>query len=276
MLLLAIWLTSYAGCNRVEATKETAKDSAAGLSFSESSSDRIRIHVAAASDLRFVMADLLNEFHSIQSQVEIEPIFGASGVLATQVNQQAPFDVFLSANQQYAQQVVDRGEALAEELFPYAQGKLCLWVPHESLLKVDQENLDNLLGKECRSIAMANDRYAPYGRAARETMESFGVFTALQSKIVVAETASQAAQYVESGNTDAAFIPLSLATAANMKEKGKYWLIPQERYQPLTQFGVILNRTPYPTECRTFKGYLQSEKAKIIFRQYGFSIPGES
>ena len=144
-----------------------------------------------------------------------------------------------------------------------------VWVPLST-------NLDPAAGirvlenPAIKKIAIANPKHAPYGRAAEAALRKLGVYDEVAGKLVVGENISQAAQYVESGNAQAGLIALSLAVAPGMKEKGKYWQIPDSAYAPLDQAAVVLKGSRQAATARAFLEFLKTPAAREIFERYGF------
>ncbi len=247
--------------------------------------------VAAASDLRFVLDDLLAEFHRQHPEIRVQTTFGASGSLFAQIENGAPFDLFLSADLQYPQLLAARGQAAeavdrggdggkggdggpAESaVFPYAVGHLVLWVPQDSPVDVERNGIQALLDSQIRRIALANPRVAPYGRAAEAALRKLGVYDAVQSKLVVGENVSQAAQYVDRGGADAGLLSRSLVLSPALRDKGRYWLVPEDAHPPLLQGGVILRRCRAVAAAWQLQAFLTSDEARPLFARYGFDAP---
>ncbi len=232
-----------------------------------------RIVVAAASDLRFVMTDLQREFHKKYPEIAVEPTFGSSGTLFAQISNQGPFDVFLSADIQYPQQLAGQGLTTPDSLFRYAVGHIVLWVRKDSPLDVELLGTKILIDPRVKKVAIANPKFAPYGRATEAALKKLEVYDSIQEKLVHGENITQTAQFGESGAADVAVIALSLAVAPNMIGKGKYWMIPEDAYPQLEQGGVVLKNSRQQVAANRFCEFLQSPAAKLIFQRYGFVMP---
>lgn len=211
--------------------------------------------IAAASDLNFVLADIAAHYPS-----KLRISYGSSGNFATQIANGAPFDVFLSADIEYARRVAPRADAV----FPYAAGRLVVWVPAGSPL----DPAEALRSQSLRHLAIANPLHAPYGRAAESALRHMGLWEALQPKLVLGENIVQTLQFVESGAADAGIVALSLARAP--QAKGRYSEIASDAYPPLRQGGVILHDSP---QARAFREYLLSTDGRRILKQYGLGLP---
>lgn len=231
--------------------------------------------VAAASDLRFVFVELQKEFLKDHEQVDLKATFGSSGTLFAQISQQAPLDVFLSADVQYAQKLVDNKSAVPDSLFRYAVGHIVLWVRKESPLQVQELGAKALTDPEVKKVAIANPATAPYGRAAEAALKHLGLYDAVKEKLVLGDNVAQTAQFAETGAADVAIIGLSLASAPAFADKGRFWKFPSDSFPKIEQAGVILQNSKQQALAREFCEFLQSEAAQVIFRKYGFEIPDE-
>jgi molybdate transport system substrate-binding protein len=161
-------------------------------------------------------------------------------VLATQILNGAPFDLFLSADMSFPQKVADAG--LADPPIEYGEGTLVLWARKGS--PVQPLTLETLQSSKLHRLAVANPDHAPYGRAARAAIEHLHLTAALQSKLIVAENIAQAALYAETANTDAGLISLTSASTDKFRSEGSYVLIPRDAYPPLAQGAVVLKHSP--------------------------------
>jgi len=179
--------------------------------------------VAAASDLAPILA----------SYSDARFTFGSSGQLARQIENGAPYELFLSANQAYAEQLVAAGKAKPEDLRPYATGRLALWSKSGRF-----KRLEDLLDPAVRHIAIANPAHAPYGEAARQALEKAGLWSRLAPKLVYAESVRQTMQFAQSGNVDVTLTSWSLVHA----RAGV--LVRAEMHAPLTQYGVPIASSP--------------------------------
>ncbi len=235
-----------------------------------------KIPVAMASDLRFVAVELKREFERQTPGIQIEPTFGASGNFFAQLSNRAPFDVFLSADMQYPQQLVEQGLASKKTLFRYAIGHIVLWVRKDSLLPIAEQGAEALKNPRLKKLAIANPKLAPYGRSAEAALKKLGVYDDLKGRLVLGENVTQAAQFAETGAADAAIIGLSLATAPAFQNKGTFWQFPTDAYPRMDQGGVILDNAREPEAAQKWCDFLQTESARTIFIKYGFGLPEAS
>ena len=226
------------------------------------------VRVAAAADLKFALDDVIARFRKEHPGVRVEPVYGSSGTIHAQLRQRAPYDIYLSADIAYPEDLVSRGIAARGDLFSYATGRLVLWVPTSSRLPIEREGLRALAG--ATRIAIANPRHAPYGRAAEAAMRRAGVWQAAERRLVLAENVAQAAQFVESGAADAGIIARSLVLAGPMRGSGRYWEIPGEMHPPIEQGGVILPWASSRDAAVRFRQFLTGTVGQEILVRFGF------
>src|SRR5919106_5640554 len=177
---------------------------AAGQGDSPLAAQAPMVRIAAAADLKFALDDIAARLAKRQPAVRLEPTYGSSGVMHSQLRQRAPFDVFLSADVEYPRDLVSKGIGSARDLFTYATGRIVVWVPASSALPIERDGLRALAG--ANRIAIANPRHAPYGRSAEAALRSAGVWAAVEGKLVLGENVAQAAQFAQSGAADAGII----------------------------------------------------------------------
>ena len=174
------------------------------------------MRVAAAADLNVALGELIARFGA-SHDVDVTVSYGSSGTFYAQLLNQAPFDLFLSADLQYPNELVARGLTLPQTAFTYAVGRLVVWAPAGSPLEIERDGVQALTAASIAHVAIANPEHAPYGRAAVAAMESAGVYDRLRPKLVFGENVAQAMQFAQSGAADAAIVALSLALAPNAK-----------------------------------------------------------
>lgn len=231
--------------------------------------------VAAASDLQFAMGEIAPAFEKATGKT-VKLSFGASGSFVAQVAAGAPFDLFFSADESYPKRLIEAGLAVPESFYRYATGRLVLWVPKESSIDVEQEGMKALLHPTVRKIAIANPAHAPYGKAAVAALQSSGLYERVQSRLVLGENISQAAQFVQSGNAEIGLLSLSHAVAAPLKERGRFWRVPSEAYPPLHQAVVILRRSRDGALAQSLIDFIKGGEGKAILERYGFTLPPEA
>jgi len=126
-----------------------------------------------------------------------------------------------------------------------------------------------------QKLAIANPQHAPYGRAAEEALRKAGVYDAVKNRLVLGENISQAAQFVESGNADAGILALSLALSPGLKEKGRFWRVPEKLYAPIQQGLVLVRASQNPQGAQAFLEYVKSPMTTALLERYGFILPGK-
>lgn len=228
--------------------------------------------VAAAADLQYALAEIVRAF-AARGDPAPRLSFGSSGTLAQQIVHGAPFELFLCADEAYVAQLRSAGRA-EDEGTPYATGRLALFVPAASPIVADRDLAD--LGRAAadgrlRRLAIANPEHAPYGRAAREALRHLGLWSLVETKLVLGENAAQAAQFVASGNAQAGILPLSLAMSPALAQRGAFMTLPAAWHAPLRQSMVLLKGAG--ENARRFQRYLGQEEARAILARHGFAAP---
>ena len=223
-----------------------------------------QLRVAAAADLAPSMPELKQAFESEHPGSRVTVSIGSSVSLEMQIENGAPFDVFLSADVEQPRKLVDSGKAEAESYFVYAQGILALLVPRSH---AEISDLRALSSQQVRKIAIANPQHAPYGRAAVAALKSAGLYEVLHSKIVEGENVAQAAQFVISGNADAGIVSMSAKGLA--KERFAAYPVDPMLYPPLRQAAVLTKSGAGKPLAKDFLDFLKSQKAQGILQQHG-------
>ncbi len=230
--------------------------------------------IAAASDLQFAIEEIAQAFRR-DGHGAVRLSLGSTGNFARQIEQGAPFQVFLAADESFIHRLADRG-LTKDRGDLYAIGRIVLFVPPHSSLAMDGslEGLHEALAAgQVSRFAIANPDHAPYGRAAMQALQNRGIWNDLQRVLVLGENVSQAAQFATTGNSQGGIIAYSLALAPQMKPLGRHELIPDEWHEPLRQRMVRL-RNAGPVADR-FYAYMQEKPAREIMVRYGFVLPGE-
>lgn len=232
------------------------------------------ITVAAASDLQAAMPEIAARFQK-ETGKTVKLIYGSSGNFFQQLQNGAPFDVFFSANLDYARKLEAAGLTEPGSFYQYATGKIVIWVANDS--KVDiSSGLQSLLNPSIKKIAIANPQHAPYGQAAVAAMKKENVYDKVAGKFVLGENIAQTASFVVSGSADAGIVALSLALSPNMKDKGRYTEIPDAEYPPIEQACVILKSSLQKDVAKSFVNFIGTSAVADLFRAYGFAVPGGS
>ncbi|MFZ0321043.1 MAG: molybdate ABC transporter substrate-binding protein [Candidatus Sulfotelmatobacter sp.] len=230
------------------------------------------ISVAAAADLQFAMQDVAGRFQK-ETGKTVKPIYGSSGNFYQQIQNGAPFDVFFSANLDYPKKLEAAGLTEPGSYYPYAKGKIVLWVASDSELDVSA-GLRILLDPSVKKIAIANPLHAPYGQAAVAALQHENLYDRVKDKFVLGENISQTASFVVSGAADVGVVALSLALSPNMKAKGRYYEIPAADYPPIEQACVILASSKNKDIARQFLSFVKTPAIQDVLRSYGFDVGG--
>ena len=232
------------------------------------------LRVAAAADLEPVLPPILDQFRQATG-IRAEATFQASAVLATQIQNGAPFDLFLSADLGYPKKLIDAGLADAAGTIDsstpitYARGTLVLWARKDSPLP--PPSLDLLRSPNLKRLAIANPERAPYGRAAVAALTSLQLYDMLRPRLVTAENIAQAAQFVDSGNADAGLISLTSALTPRLAASGVYFVIPRQLYPPIEQGAVIVSNTSQRAAVHKLLDYLLSAPVQAWFAKSGLT-----
>jgi len=229
------------------------------------------LSIAAASDLVFCLEDLHRAFAKVHPDITLKVTTGASGNIFAQINNGAPFHVYLSADMRYPRELIKAGLADEGSLTLYAIGHLVVWTASD---EIDiSEGVRSLTRGSVRKVAIANPEHAPYGRAARAALEHFNLWDVLKGKLVFGENIAQTAQFVETGNADAGLVALSIVLAPNLKSKGRWIEVPEHAYPRLEQGAVITKAGTTNPASSAYIEFLASREARRIFDRFGFRLP---
>lgn len=245
-----------------------------GCSGSGGEDSRAREHavaVAAAADLRFAFDDVATAFQKRQPDIHVEVTYGSSGNFLAQLQQRAPFDLFLSADTDYPRRLIDAGLAEEDTFFVYGRGHLVLYVRNDSPLDLARQGMQALVDPSVHHIAIANPRFAPYGRVAEAALKTFSLYDRVQDRLVLGENVGQAAHFVLSGGAEIGLISLAQAMSPTLREQGRYWLVPANAYPRLEQGGVTLSWARDRFAAEALREFVLKGEGKDILRQYGFS-----
>jgi molybdate transport system substrate-binding protein len=228
------------------------------------------ITVAAAADLQFAMQDVAARFQK-ETGKTVKLTYGSSGNFFQQIQNGAPFDMFFSANLDYAKKLESAGLTVPGSYYEYAKGKIVIWVRNDSKLGLSS-GMQVLLDPSVKKIAVANPEHAPYGQAAVAAMQNDKIYERLKDKFVLGENISQTASFVVAGAADVGIVALSLALSPNMKDKGRYVEIPAVEYPPIEQACVILLSSKNKETARQFLSFVKTAAIGDVLRSYGFDV----
>ena len=226
------------------------------------------LRVAAAADLQFAFRAIGSAFEA-ETGRKVEFSFGSTGLLAKQIREGAPFDVFAAANETFADEAIRSGECLASTKYVYAEGRIVIWSndPNRKPPTLDAIGANGKLG-------MANPDHAPYGRAAEQAMRKAGVWERSKANIVFGENVQQALKYAQTGDTDVSIVALSLAIVSG----GSYTEIDPSMHEPLRQALVVCKggaRGSAVEGAKAFADFVGNAEGRSVMKKFGFRLPSE-
>jgi molybdate transport system substrate-binding protein len=229
------------------------------------------VTVAAAADLSAAFTELGGTF---EKKTAIRPIFtfGSTGLLAKQLDQGAPFDVFAAANVSFVEQVVKSGACDGATKSMYARGRLVVWTRSGATVE-PPKTLAELGDVRFVHVAIANPEHAPYGRAAEDALAHADALDLVKPKLVFGENVQQAFELARTGNADAAIVALSLAIA---KHDGVSLPVDPTLHAPIDQAMVVCRRGQDEAAGKAFSDFLGSKEGRTVMQAYGFVLPGEA
>ncbi len=227
-----------------------------------------KVVIALAANMQFSMNALADAFTE-DTQIKCELIMGSSGKLTSQIMEGAPYDIFISADVKYPDELYHNNKAEGKPEV-YAKGKLVLWTMVDSL----EPSISVLTSDSIQHIALANPKTAPYGRAALEAMKNKGIFKQIEHKLIFGESIAQTNQFINSKSAEIGFTSKSVVLSPQMQNKGRWTSIEDDSYSPLLQSVVLLKKEEgISEETQLFYDFLFSKKAQNVLKQYGYIIP---
>jgi molybdate transport system substrate-binding protein len=226
------------------------------------------IVVAAASDLRPAF-DELGALFTQQTGVNVTFVYGSSGQLREQIINGAPFDLYASANSSFVDDVLEAGRGQAESRRSFAFGYLALWANDVADIP---SSLDDIQQAKYRRIVIANPEHAPYGQAARDVLESLGLWDELKDRLVLADNIGDAYRIMKTGNADIGFIALSLV----MTEGSEYLKVPDDLHRPLDQTLLVMSSNAKGLAAQAFADFVVGATGRETLARFGFRLPDVS
>ncbi|MBF0445122.1 MAG: molybdate ABC transporter substrate-binding protein [Magnetococcales bacterium] len=226
------------------------------------------VHVAVAANFKQTMQKLADIFIA-QTQHKVIISSGSTGKLFAQIINGAPFQFFLAADQKRPTLLVKAGMADKNSQFTYAMGRLALWAPKAKLQTINQKYL---LKKKTLPIALSNPKIAPYGMAAKETMQSTDSWGLYQNHMAFGENAGQTLAFVASGSVDSGFVALSQLVSLKVDPK-QFWIIPPKYYNPIRQDAVLLNQGNNNPAALALLNFLKTAKTQNLIKGMGYALP---
>ena len=225
--------------------------------------------IAVATNFADAMPVLETAFER-RTEHELRFTTGSTGRLYAQIRKQAPFDVFLAADQRRAQRLIDEGRAVAGSRFTYARGRLVLWSRDADRLGTD--GAATLRESPPRVLALANPALAPYGAAGRQTLEALGLWSELEPRVAMAQNVGQAYAMTATGAADMGFVPLSALVSRDRSSAGSHWRVPAKLHEPIRQDAVLLARAKDNPAARAFVEFLASPTGRGIIADHGYEM----
>ncbi len=222
-----------------------------------------KISVAVAANYISAFKEISADFEA-KTKIKVEGTFSSTGNFYNQITNGAPYDLFLSADEERPTKLNKDG--VADAPFIYAKGQAILWSANKDFCKTKTWQ-DALKNNKIQKISIANIKTAPYGTAAKEALEKSGMWDALQSKLVYAETIAQSFQYASTSAVGAGFCAMSAMVSAEGK-KGCFFIINEA--PEIIQSACILKRTTNRAAVEKFVEFLNSPAAKEIKIKYGY------
>jgi molybdate transport system substrate-binding protein len=219
--------------------------------------------------MKFAMDEIAAEFRKAHPKETLEVVYGATGKLQTQVQQGAPFDLFFAADSCAPAELAKAGFA-GSAMRIYAVGHLVIW---STSVDASRLELADLSDAKFIRIAIGNPKVAPYGKRAEEALRKTGVWDKVEARLVLGETITQTAQFVESGNAQVGLVALSLVLSPALAKKGGYALVPEDLHQPLDQGFIVTKRGAGNPVAEAFAAFMLGKEAKAILLRYGYTLP---
>lgn len=234
------------------------------LAFS-SISHAADLRIAVAANFTDTTRDLIVAFAEATGLKAVAS-YGSTGKLYAQIDNGAPFDVFLAADSRRPELLEENGQGVAGTRFTYARGKLALWSPEPGTFEDPKIWLTS--GGFAR-LAIANPKTAPYGLAAQEVLTKLNLWKPLQDRIVRGDSIAQTFQFVATTNAQSGFVALSQVRAWDNKD-GSLWMIPQSYYSPINQQAILLSRNENKEAAQQWLEFLRGDKARVIIENFGY------
>jgi molybdate transport system substrate-binding protein len=224
--------------------------------------------VFAASDLGPAFAQIVPQFER-KTRTDVTLGLGSTGMLAQQIRNGAPADVFFAANESFIKDLAAENLTLRQTHAIYARGRIATVTLRSGGLRIN--DLEDLADARITRIAIANPQHAPYGLAAKQAIEAAGLWGTLESKLVFGENVQQAVQFVRSGSIQAGIVARSVADTSDLQWK----LVDARLHRPLDQMAAVLSRTKQPAASMSFIDFVNGTQGRFVMRQLGFLLPGE-
>ncbi len=226
------------------------------------------VHLAVASNFAAPLKIIAASFDKDSGHTATVTL-GATGRFYAQIKNGAPFDVFLSADDETPARLEKEGDAVAGTRFTYAVGRLALWSPRANFVDAGGKILKT---GNFTNIALASPKLAPYGAAAVETLKQLGLLAMLEPRFVLGENIGQTYSFVATGNAALGFVALSQVVEDGKIKSGSGWVVPAKLHGPLRQDAVLLAKGKANAGAMAFMAYLKTDRARSVIRSYGYEV----
>lgn len=227
------------------------------------------INIAVAANFTAPMKEIAVMYEKETSN-KVLASFGGTGSFYAQIKNNAPYQILFAADAKTPKKIVDEGLGLKGTNKPYAFGKLVLWSSTPNFVK---ESPDFIEAEEVKKIAVANPKLAPYGEAAYQTMQSWGLLDKVKTKFVTGDNIGKTYQFVKTGNANVGFVALSQVYKNGKLTGGSGWILPTNLYKPIRQDVVVLNNAKDNKIVADFLKYVENNpKVKELIQSYGYAL----
>ena len=219
------------------------------------------LRIATAANFILPMEKIVALF-SEQTGIEVQTSYGSSGKLFAQINQGAPYDLFLSADLERPQELYKKG--LSRAPFEYATGQVVLWSTQTNLQAITWQQA---LAENKGRIAIANPQTAPYGKVVATVLGELGLLKVFAKRLVYGQSVAQVFQFVETKNTVFGFVALPYALSAKGRQ-GKSWPLPE--VELVIQGGCQLTTGRPGQAVQLFIAFLTSDAVHLVKKEFGY------
>ncbi len=233
----------------------------------ESSSQALSIFAAAS--VRPAMEELQSSFEMSHPDIKLGVVYGSTGKAYAQIINDTPYEMLFAADMETPQKLIESGHASGKEVV-YGTGRIAIWQRKGGTIEI-RNGISSLKDPGVKSIAIANPEVAPYGRAAREALQKYGLWDSLKSRMVLGENLSQAAHFASSGSADLAIIAYAQVLSEDLKKnEGSFYLIDEADHHKLEQSFVILKKGVKNSSAHQFAAFVLSNAGSDILNKHGF------
>lgn len=226
------------------------------------------VQVAVAANFTAPIQAIAKDFEKDTGH-KLVASFGATGQFYAQINNGAPFEVFLAADDSTPAKLEQEKQTVAGSRFTYAIGTLALWSAKPGYVDAQGEVLKT---NDYKHLSIANPKTAPYGLAATQVLAKLNLTEATKGKLVEGQNITQAFQFVSTGNAELGFVALSQIFKDGKVKNGSAWIVPSSLHDPIRQDAVILNKGKDNPAAKAFIDYLKGPKATAVIKSYGYQI----